>query len=151
MYKLKKLFPQALKNFYHLAQAILANVIFGFPSRRLKVIGVTGTDGKTTTAQMIAKILEDAGKKVAMASTINFRINGVEEKNLSHFTTSSAFSLQRFLARAAKAQCEYLVLETSSHALDQFRVWGISFQTAVITNITREHLDYHKTIEKNAF
>jgi len=148
MYKIKALIPQSLKNLYHLAQAVLANIIYGFPSHNIKVIGVTGTDGKTTTVQMITKIFQEAGKKVAMASTINFVIDGVEEKNLSHFTTESAFALQKFISKAASAGCEYLVLETSSHSLDQHRVWGIEFQTAVITNITREHLDYHGTMEK---
>jgi UDP-N-acetylmuramoyl-L-alanyl-D-glutamate--2,6-diaminopimelate ligase len=145
---MKKLVPQSIKNIYHLFQAILANLWFSFPTRKLIVIGITGTDGKTTTAQMVVRVLEEAGKKVAMASTINFRINGAEEKNLSHFTTLSAFSVQKFARRAVKAGCEYLVLETSSHSLDQHRVWGIDYQTAVITNVTREHLDYHKTMER---
>ncbi|EKD46919.1 MAG: hypothetical protein ACD_67C00017G0002 [uncultured bacterium] len=145
---IKSLVPQSLKNIYHLVQAILANVIFGFPSRKIKVIGITGTDGKTTTTQMVAKIFEEAGKKVAMASTINFSINGKEEKNLSHYTTESSFAVQKFIRKAVDSGCEYLVLETSSHALDQHRVWGIKYGTAVITNITREHLDYHKTLEK---
>ncbi|MFA7208722.1 MAG: UDP-N-acetylmuramoyl-L-alanyl-D-glutamate--2,6-diaminopimelate ligase [Parcubacteria group bacterium] len=145
---MKKLIPQPIKNIYHLLQAVLANLRFGFPTRRLKVIGVTGTDGKTTTCQMVTRVLEEAGKKVAMASTINFRIDGEEEKNLSHFTTLSAFAVQRFAKKAAAAGCEYLVLETSSHSLDQYRVWGINYKTAVITNVTREHLDYHKTMER---
>ena len=147
MYKLKQLIPQNIKNLYHLALAILANVAYGFPSRKIKIIGVTGTNGKTTTVQMIAKILEEAGKKVAMASTINFRINGVEEKNLSHYTTKSSFAMQEFIKKAVSAGCKYLVLETSSHSIDQYRVWGINYHTAVITNVTREHLDYHKTME----
>ncbi|EKE20302.1 MAG: UDP-N-acetylmuramoylalanyl-D-glutamate-2,6-diaminopimelate ligase [uncultured bacterium] len=148
MHKLKKLFPQSIKNIYHLAQAILANVIFGFPPRKIRIIGVTGTDGKTTTVQMIAKILEESGKKVAMASTINFKIDGVEEKNLSHFTTESSFAVQKFIKKAVSVGCEYLVLETSSHSLDQYRVWGVDFDVALITNVTREHLDYHGTMEK---
>jgi UDP-N-acetylmuramoyl-L-alanyl-D-glutamate--2,6-diaminopimelate ligase len=148
MYFIKALVPQSLKNIYHLAQAILANIIFGFPSRKIKVIGVTGSDGKTTTVQMIAKILEEADKKTAVASTINFVIDGQEEKNLSHYTTESSFAVQKFIRKAVSAGCEYLVLETSSHALDQHRVWGVKFQTALITNVTREHLDYHKTMEK---
>lgn len=157
MHRIKQLFPQSLKNLYHLVQAVLANIAYGFPSRNIKVIGVTGTDGKTTTVQMITKILEEAGnpvksgdhgaRKVAMASTINFRINGEEKKNLSHYTTESAFAVQKFISQAMKADCEYLVLETSSHSLDQYRVWGVQYDTAVITNVTREHLDYHKTIE----
>ena len=144
---MKKLIPQKIKNIYHLFQAVLANIRFGFPSRKLKVIGVTGTDGKTTTTQMITKILEEAGKKVALASTINFKIGQKEWTNLSHFTTLSAFAVQKFIKQAVEKDCEYLVLETSSHSLDQYRVWGIDYKTAVITNITREHLDYHKTME----
>lgn len=145
---MKKLIPQSIKNIYHLGQAILANLIYGFPTRKMKVIGITGTDGKTTTVQLVARILEEAGKKVAMASTINFRINGEEEKNLSHFTTLSSFAVQKFARQAVEAGCEYLILETSSHSLDQYRVWGIDYAIAVITNVTREHLDYHKTMEK---
>ncbi|NTW26745.1 MAG: UDP-N-acetylmuramoyl-L-alanyl-D-glutamate--2,6-diaminopimelate ligase [Candidatus Moranbacteria bacterium] len=148
MHRIKKIVPQSIKNLYHLAQALTANVIYGFPSRKIKVIGITGTDGKTTTAQMIAGILQEAGKKVALASTINFVINGVEEKNLSHYTTESAFKLQKFIRQAVGAGCEYLVLETSSHALDQHRVWGVEYKAAVVTNVTREHLDYHETMEK---
>ncbi|MFA6973268.1 MAG: UDP-N-acetylmuramoyl-L-alanyl-D-glutamate--2,6-diaminopimelate ligase [Parcubacteria group bacterium] len=157
---MKKLIPQSLKNIYHLAQAVLANFMYGWPARSathsvaggpsksIKVIGVTGTDGKTTTVQMITRILEEAGHKVAMASTINYRINGREWKNLSHFTTLSSFAVQKFILDAVKERCEYLVLETSSHSLDQFRVWGVPYQTAVITNVTREHLDYHTTMER---
>jgi UDP-N-acetylmuramoyl-L-alanyl-D-glutamate--2,6-diaminopimelate ligase len=145
---MKKLIPQSIKNIYHLVQAVLANVVFGFPSRKIRIIGVTGTDGKTTTTQIITKILEEAGKKVALASTINFRINGQEWSNLSHFTTLSSFAVQKFIRRAVEEGCEYLVLETSSHSLDQHRVWGVDYDTAVITNVTREHLDYHKTMEE---
>lgn len=145
---MKKLFPQSMKNLYHLLQAILANVVFGFPGRKLKVIGITGTNGKTTTCQMVAKILEDSGKKVALASTINFRLDGKEWTNKTKMTTLSSFQVQRFLHRAAGCGSEYVVLEVSSHSLDQNRTWGISFRTAVITNISREHLDYHRTMEK---
>ncbi len=148
MHYIKSLFPQSLKNLYHLAQAVLANVIYGFPSRKIKIIGITGTDGKTTTVQMITKILEEADKKTAMASTINFRINGKEEKKLSHYTTESSFAVQKFIKKAVESGCEYFVLETSSHSLDQYRVWGVEYDMAVITNVTREHLDYHKTMEK---
>jgi UDP-N-acetylmuramoyl-L-alanyl-D-glutamate--2,6-diaminopimelate ligase len=147
---MKKLIPQSAKNIYHLFQAILANVWFGFPSRKLKMIGVTGTNGKTTTCQMISKILEENGAKVAMASTINFKICKEEWVNDTKFTTFSSFRLQKFLRQATDAGCEYAIVEVTSHALDQNRVWGIRFSVAVLTNITREHLDYHKTMEEYA-
>lgn len=114
------------------------------------IIGVTGTNGKTTTCQMISKILEENGAKVAMISTINFKIGKKEQVNKSKFTTLSSWALQKFLKKAAVEKCEYAVLEVSSHSIDQYRVWGINFDIAVLTNITREHLDYHKTMEEYA-
>lgn len=144
---MKKLIPQPIKNIYHLGQAMLANFWYGFPSEKVRVIGVTGTNGKTTTVQMIAKILEEAGFRVAVASTINFKLNGKEWVNKTKFTTLSSFQVQKFIKKAVKAGCQYLILETSSHSLDQYRVWGVEYDTAIITNVTREHLDYHKTME----
>jgi UDP-N-acetylmuramoyl-L-alanyl-D-glutamate--2,6-diaminopimelate ligase len=144
---LKNLIPQSIKNIYHLFQAVLANVWYGFPSRKLKIIGVTGTNGKTTTVQMISKILEEAGFKIAVASTINFKIGEKEWINTSKFTTISSFKLQKHLKDAAKSGCKYAIIEVTSHALDQNRIWGVNFSVAVMTNITREHLDYHTTME----
>ncbi len=143
---MKKLIPQSIKNVYHLLRSIAAAVWFGFPARKLKVIGITGTDGKTTTAQMVTKILEEAGRKVALSSTINFKIGSKEWVNKSKFTTRDAWRTQQFIRQATLAGCDYLVLEVASHALGQHRLWGIKFDVAVITNVTREHLDYHKTI-----
>lgn len=143
---IKRLF-QKTKNLYHFKKAVLANLWFAFPARKIVVIGVTGTNGKTTTTQMIAKVLEATGKKVAVCSTVNFKIGEKEETNKTKFTTGSAWGLQKFIKKAVNENCYYLVLETSSHALDQFRVWGIDYNIAVITNITREHLDYHLTME----
>jgi UDP-N-acetylmuramoyl-L-alanyl-D-glutamate--2,6-diaminopimelate ligase len=140
------LVPQSIKNQYHLAQAAVASMFFGFPARQLQVIGVTGTNGKTTTTQFIARILERAGYKAAVASTINFQIGEKQWVNASKFTTLSPWKLQKFLHEAVQAGCDYVVLETSSHALDQNRVWGVPYAIAVITNVTREHLDYHKTM-----
>ena len=144
----KKIIPQPIKNIYHLFQAVLANVWYGFPSRKLKVIGVTGTNGKTTTVQMIAKILEEAGYRIAVASTINFKIGEKEWVNDTKLTTLSIFGLRKHLKEALRTGCEYAVIEITSHALDQNRVWGVDFNVAVVTNVTREHLDYHKTMEK---
>jgi len=144
---MKKMIPQKIKNIYHLIQAIWANFYFGFPSRKIKVIGITGTNGKTTTTQFVTKILEEGGFKVAMASTINFKLADQEWVNKTKFTTLSPWSVQKFIKQAIDKKCDYLVLETSSHSLDQYRVWGIDYEVAVITNVTREHLDYHKTMD----
>lgn len=148
MHAIKKLVPQSLKNGYHLIQAIGAHIWYGFPSRNMKIIGVTGTDGKTTTSQCIAKIFEHGEYTVALASTINFRIAGKEWVNTSKFTTQNSFATQKFLKKAKDSGCNLVVLEVGSHALDQFRVWGIPFEIGVITNVTREHLDYHKTMAR---
>lgn len=143
---LSSIAPKSLKNWYHFSQAVLACTWYGFPARKLSVIGVTGTNGKTTTTQFIARILVTAGKKVAMASTINFQIGERQWVNASKFTTLSPWKLQQFLHDVVGEGCEYAVIETSSHALDQNRVWGIPYEIAVMTNVTREHLDYHETM-----
>ncbi len=136
----KKIISQKnINNFYHLPKAVLANALYEFPTKGLKVIGVTGTDGKTTTTNMIYEILKMADKKVSMVSTVN--APGF------HVTSPEPFTIQRFAKEARKHGDEYLVLEVTSHALDQHRFWGIKFDIAVITNITHEHLDYHKTFE----
>ena len=139
---------QKIKNIYHLLQAILANIWYGFPSHKLKVIGVTGTDGKTTTTHLIAHILKTAGKKLSFVSTVYASIGGQESDIGFHVTTPSPFALQKLLKRSANHNDEYFVLETTSHAIDQNRVWGIKYEVGVITNITHEHLDYHKTFEE---
>lgn len=136
----KRILPQKFINiFYHLPLSILANIIYGFPAGRLKVVGVTGTDGKTTTVNMIYRILKAAGKKVSMISTIS--APGF------HVTSPDPFIVQKFAKQAKKNGDEYLILEVTSHALDQYRFWGIKFDVGVITNVTHEHLDYHKTFE----
>lgn len=139
MYERFKRKIQPLINIYHLIKAIIANIIFGFPSRKIKVIGVTGTDGKTTTTHLIHHILESAGQKAAIISSIS--APGL------HTTTPDAWELQKLIKDIVKSKKDYLVLETTSHSLDQNRVWGIRYEVGVITNITLEHLDYHKTYD----
>jgi UDP-N-acetylmuramoyl-L-alanyl-D-glutamate--2,6-diaminopimelate ligase len=148
MATIKAFVPQSIKNVYHLGQAIAANVWYGFPSRGMNVIGITGTDGKTTTAQLITRILESSGRNVAMASTINFKIGKREWVNATKFTTLGVFGVQQFLCRAKEAHCDTVVLEVSSQALDQYRAWGIEFEVAVMTNITPEHVEYHGSMER---
>jgi UDP-N-acetylmuramoyl-L-alanyl-D-glutamate--2,6-diaminopimelate ligase len=105
----------------HQVRAKLAARWFGFPGRDMKVIGVTGTNGKTTTCILIGSILEQAGFKVAELSTVRFKIGDKEIKNNTKMTTLSPWILQKFLAQAVKAGCGYTVLEVTSHALEQFR------------------------------
>lgn len=136
---------QRIKNYYHLAQALAAQIFYGFPARRIKIIGVTGTDGKTTTVSIIYHILNSSGHKAAMITSIGAFIGNHKYDIGFHVTTPSSWGLQRFIKAAADAGNEYLILETTSHALDQNRVWGIRYEIGVITNITHEHLDYHKT------
>lgn len=135
------------KNTYHLLVAILANVLFLFPSRTMKVIGVTGTDGKTTTVNLIYHILETAGHKVSMVSSISAVVDGRIYDTGFHVTTPTPYALQKFLRKARKAKSEFFVLEVTSHAIDQNRIFGIPFEVGVLTNITNEHLDYHKTYD----
>lgn len=142
--KIRSFVPHWVINYgKHWPEAIQANLQYGFPSKRLRVIGVTGTDGKTTTVNMIFKMLQDAGLKTAMISTINAYIGGKVYDTGFHVTSPRSFDLQKYLKMAVLTGDEYLVLEVTSHALEQFRVWGIKFEIGVITNITHEHLDYH--------
>lgn len=139
---------QKTKNIYHLQQAIVANIIHGFPSRGMKIIGVTGTDGKTTTANLIYHILHEYGEKAAVISSVGAVVDGEKFDLAFHVTTPGRFAVQSYIKRAKKAGIKYIVLEITSHALDQHRVHGIHIDIGVVTNITKEHLDYHKTYEK---
>lgn len=146
--KIRKFIPRHVINYSkHLPEAIIANMQFSFPGRKLRVIGVTGTDGKTTTVNMIYKILNDAGFRVSMISTINAVIRGKSYDTGFHVTSPKSSDIQKYLKKALDNGDEYIVLEVTSHALEQFRVWGVKFDIGVITNITHEHLDYHKTFK----
>lgn len=147
----KKLIPKAvfdkIEPTGHLAEAILANLHYGTPAKRLNVIGVTGTNGKTTTCFMIYKMLLKAGYKVALMTTVAYGVGKDIKQQTAHVTTLSAPKLQKALQEFKNQGAEWVVLETTSHALAQHRVWGIPYRIAVMTNITHEHLDYHKTFE----
>jgi UDP-N-acetylmuramoyl-L-alanyl-D-glutamate--2,6-diaminopimelate ligase len=145
---LKKFLPSKWILFYHKVQAVVACLLYGFPSRKIKVIGVTGTNGKTTTCHFINAILRAAGYKVGMATTIDFQIGAQHWVNKEKMTTLSPLLLQKMLWRMVKAKCDYAIIETTSHAIVQHRVWGIDYDIAVFTNLTHEHLDYHRTFEE---
>ncbi len=139
---------QDIKNIYHLFQSIIANTIFGVPSRGMTIIGVTGTDGKTTTSSIIYHILRSSGLKTALISTVGAIIDGKTYDIGFHVTTPDSFALQSYIRKAKKAGVKYLIIETTSIGLHQNRVFGIPFDIAVLTNITNEHLDYHKNYRK---
>jgi len=136
-----------LKNTAHFALAVSANTLHFFPSKGLTIIGVTGTDGKTTTSNLIYHILREAGIKTAVISTLGAVINGKTYETGFHVTTPSPFAIQKYIKLAKQEGCTHVVLEVTSHALDQHRVWGINFDIGVLTNITPEHLDYHRNYD----
>jgi UDP-N-acetylmuramoyl-L-alanyl-D-glutamate--2,6-diaminopimelate ligase len=143
--KLKKLIGphNPIRLWWHKLKAIAANFRYGFPARKLKVIGVTGTDGKSTTCKLISAILEKAGKKVGMLSSVEIKIGEKEFKNKSHKTSLKPFELQKYLRQMVDEGCEYVVLETASHGIAQNRIWGVPYDVVALTNLTPEHLDYH--------
>lgn len=137
-----------LKNIYHLIIATLSVVRYLYPAKNLIVIGVTGTDGKTTTSSLIYQILKLSGKNVSLITSVNAKIGNDEYDTGFHVTTPDPMALQRFIKKAKDIGSKYLVLETTSHALDQNRVIGCNYYMGVITNVTHEHLDYHLTYTK---
>jgi UDP-N-acetylmuramoyl-L-alanyl-D-glutamate--2,6-diaminopimelate ligase len=143
----KKLVPEPVKIAYHFIQALLGALIFLFPAYKLKIIGVTGTDGKTTTIHLIHHILNESGKSASMISTVEAKIGDKKLDTGLHVTTPSPLKVQYLLRKIANSGSEYAVLEVTSHGLAQERVAFVKFFGAVITNITHEHLDYHKTYE----
>lgn len=128
-------------------EGLIAAAYYGHPSRRLKVIGVTGTDGKTTTSTLIHAVLEAAGHTSGLITTVNARIGEREFDTGLHTTTPRAIDVQRLLAEMAAGGAEWAVLETTSHALAQHRTVGVDYDVAVMTNVTHEHLDEHGSFE----
>jgi len=149
---IKKFIPRNLfwrvEPYGHLLEAVFFNIINGFPARGMKVIGVTGTNGKTTTSFMIQKMLTDAGIKSGLMSTVGYGVGDDIKPQIHHMTNVSVPELMQRLKWMKSQSIEWLVLETTSHALAQNRVWGVPYSIAVLTNLTHEHLDYHRTFER---
>ena len=148
----KKFIPSrlfgAVEPYGHLAEAVLLNTINGFPARGFKVIGVTGTNGKTTTSFLIHRMLHEAGYKVGLMSTIGYGVGTDIKPQVHHMTNVSVPELMQRLKWMRQQGVEWLVLETTSQGLAQNRVWGVPYSVAVMTNVTHEHLDYHRTFER---
>lgn len=132
----------------HLVEAVFFNVINGFPARNMKVIGVTGTNGKTTTTFMIHKMLVEAGYKTGVMTTVAYGVNDNIQPQVQHMTNVPVPELMKRLKWMRAQGIDWLVFEVTSQGLAQNRVWGVPFSVAVMTNITHEHLDYHGTFEK---
>jgi len=127
--------------------ATLAAALYGHPSHHMEVIGITGTDGKTTTTNLVDAILTAAGRRTGLMSTVDFKIGSERIPNNSRFTTLEAPEVQRVLGQMADAHVECAVVETTSSGLALHRVRGVEYDVAVITNITSEHLEVHGTLE----
>ena len=132
---------------YHYIQSVVAGVKNGWPGKKLRVIGVTGTNGKTTTCFMLWHILNSAGYKTGLMTTVAWGVKDLKPE-LGHMTTVDAITLNHRIKKIKDDGAEFLVLEVTSHALAEFRTLGIPFEIAIFTNLTHEHLDYHKTIAK---
>ena len=146
---IKKLLPLQFYNdlvpyLWHLPKAILSNIVFDFPSRKLRVIGIAGTKGKSTTTYLINQFLESLKFKTAILSTTTVKIGEIERLNEFKMTSVDSWELQKFLRKAVEENCQFVVLEVSSHALKQFRTFGINFEIVVLTNLMSDHLEYHR-------
>ncbi len=149
---LKKLLPKSLfrkiEPIGHLLEAMALHAINGFPARGLKVIGVTGTNGKTTTTFMIHKMLTEAGFNAGLMSTVAYGVGTDIRPQIHHMTNVPVRELIERLKWMKSQGVDWIVLETTSHALAQNRIWGIPYSVVVMTNVTHEHLDYHGTFER---
>jgi len=144
---LRKIIPDFLLSWYHFGWAFLGAIVYRFPAGKLKVIGVTGTNGKSTVVFLITRILEESGYSVAALSSIQFKIKNKVWPNNLKMTMPGRLKLQKFLRQAAQANCQYVVLEVTSEGIKQHRHRFIGFDSAVLTNLTPEHLESHNGFE----
>jgi len=145
---LRKIVPQFLINWYHFFLSFAGAFFYGFPSRKLIVIGITGTNGKSTVVDLITGVLEETGGKVCSLSSIRFKVGNREQINDLKMTMPGRFKIQKFLKEAVVSGCRYAVLEVTSEGIKQHRHRFINFQTAIFTNLTPEHIEAHGSFEK---
>lgn len=145
---LRKITPRFLLSWYHFCWAVLGAFLYGFPARKMTVIGVTGTDGKSTTVEMITRIFKEAGHKTCSTSSVWFQTGEKKERNHLKMGMPGRFFLQRFLRQAKNRGCTHAVIEVSSEGILQHRHRFLNFHTAVITNLSPEHIERHGSFEK---
>jgi UDP-N-acetylmuramoyl-L-alanyl-D-glutamate--2,6-diaminopimelate ligase len=143
-----KRFFEAVAPYGHLIESIIYNCRYAFPARGMKVIGITGTNGKTTTSFLVHRMLHEAGYKTGLMTTVAWAIGDDVKMQTQHMTNVPVPLLMKRLKQMKAAGVEWLVLETTSHALAQYRTWGVPYSIAVLTNISQDHLDYHRTMER---
>jgi len=143
----KRLF-QAVAPYGHLVEGVIYNYRYGFPAQGMKVVGVTGTNGKTTTAFLVHRMLTEAGYKTGLMTTAAWGIGNDIKPQKEHMTNVPVPLLMKRLKQMKAEGVEWLVLETTSHALHQRRTWGVPYSIAVLTNISQDHLDYHGTMAR---
>lgn len=150
--KIKKLIPRSIFEFfqpaYHYSLALLGAIRYGFPSRHIKVIGVTGTKGKSSTTEFLNGIFEAAGKKTALVNGIRFKVGDVSKPNLFKMTMPGRMFIQKKIREAVGARCEYFILEITSEGAKQFRHKFIDLDALIFTNISPEHIESHGSYEK---
>ncbi len=148
---IKKIIPRPIFSFfqptYHFFLAITGNIVYRFPGYKMTVIGVTGTNGKSTTCDLIMRVLQESGEKVGMISTVSIEIAGEKFDNISNRTTLGRWKTHKLMRRMVSRGCKYAVIEVASEGIAWYRIFGIPFDAAVFTNLAPEHLNFHKTME----
>lgn len=145
---MKKFIPKFIFQMYHYLWALIGALIYGFPSRKLKVIGITGTKGKSTTLILAGRILEDAGYKIGWICSATLKIGEKEWLNPLHMTMPGRFVMQQLMRQMVSQGCQYCLIEVTSEGIKQYRHKFINFQTAVFTNLRPEHIEAHGSFEK---
>jgi UDP-N-acetylmuramyl-tripeptide synthetase len=149
---IKKLIPsslfQTLQPVYHYGLALAGAIRYGFPSKKIKIVGITGTKGKTSTTELVNSILEQAGYKTALGGTLRFKIGSKTSRNMFKMSMPGRFFMQKFIHDAVVAHCDWIVLEMTSEGVKQFRHKWIDLDALIVTNVSPEHIESHGSFEK---
>ena len=146
--QLKKITPTWMLSLYHYKMSLVGALRYGFPSRNIKVVGVTGTKGKSSTVEILNAILEEAGFTTALVSTVRFKVGNDSEPNRLKMTTPGRFFLQKKIREAVEAGCDYIILEMSSEGVKQWRHKFITLNALLVTNLSPEHIESHGSYAK---